>query len=162
MRILIFLSILLFLSSCQKYSFDEKKEIKEEKWSYQDSLEFEFEVTDIGKVYNIYLEIKHQSDFLNQNIYTMVHVRFPDGKERKQQVSLELADSKGEWQGKCSGKYCTRRMSFMPNAVFDQKGKYRLKFDQFTRQEVIEGIQSFRLIVEKTETAKEDNTKKKL
>jgi hypothetical protein len=50
----------------------------------------------------------------------------------------------------------------MPNAVFDQKGKYRLKFNQFTRQETIEGIQSFRLIVEKTETAKEDNNKKKL
>jgi len=162
MRILIFLTLVLFLGACQQYSFDEKKEINEEKWSYKDSLEFEFEVTDIEKVYNIYLEVKHQSDFLYQNIYTMVLVQFPDGKERKQQVSLELADGKGEWQGKCSGKYCTRRMSFMPNAVFDQKGKYRLKFNQFTRQETIEGIQSFRLIVEKTETAKEDNNKKKL
>ncbi len=162
MRILIFLALVLFLGSCQQYCFDEKKDIKEEKWSYQDSLEFEFEVTDIGKVYNIYLEVKHKADFSYQNIYAMLLVQFPDGKERKQQVSLELADGKGEWQGKCSSKYCTRRMSFMPNAVFDQKGKYKIRFDQFNRQETIEGIQSFRLIVEKTETAKEDNTKKKL
>ena len=85
MRILIFLTLVLFLGACQQYSFDEKKEINEEKWSYKDSLEFEFEVTDIEKVYNIYLEVKHQSDFLYQNIYTMVQVQFPDVINIKQE-----------------------------------------------------------------------------
>jgi gliding motility-associated lipoprotein GldH len=157
MRFFIIPFVFLCFTSCQSFFFDEKKELKDGVWAYQNQLAFDFKVDDTTAVYNIFLELKHSSEYPHQNLYAKVHVRFPDGQERKQQVSLELADGKGEWQGKCSGKTCTRRIPFMPNATFDQAGAYQMKFEQFTRQVSVEGINSLRLIVEKTKTKKGEN-----
>ncbi len=157
-----FLAVLvLFLSvSCQHYFFDDKKVLKDEVWNYSDSVAFEFDIKDTNLVYNIFLEVAHKSDYQFQNVYSKLYVNFPDGKERKQNVSLELADSRGEWKGKCSGKYCTSRLPFMPSATFDQAGHYKMKFEQFTRLDSISGIGSLRLIIEETEIPKENSKKK--
>jgi hypothetical protein len=45
----------------------------------------------------------------------------------------------------------------MPNAVFDQIGKYKLSFEQFTRTDNIVGIEKLRLIVEKTKEKRADS-----
>jgi gliding motility-associated lipoprotein GldH len=159
MRILAFL--ILFLSlSCQHYFYDDKKILKDEIWNYSDSVSFEFDVKDTNLVYNIFLEVNHKSDYQFQNVYAKLSVNFPDGKERKQNVSLDLADARGEWKGKCSGKYCTSKLPFMPSAIFDQAGHYKMKFEQFSRQDSISGIGSLRLIIEQTAIPKEDSKKK--
>ncbi len=142
------------MSSCQNFFFDEKKVLDNSLWSYNNSLDFEFLIEDTISIYNIYLEIVHNSEYTYQNIYSKVTVVFPDATNREDKVSMELADSKGEWLGICNTKKCTRRIPFMPNAVFDQKGKYKIKFEQFTRSKVVEGIQSLRLIIEKTHEKK--------
>ncbi len=161
-KMLLFLAF-CSLTACQSYYYDETKELKAAVWTYQNPINFDFKIEDTTTVYNIYLEVEHSAEFPNQNIYAKVHVRFPDGKDRQQQVSLELADGRGEWLGKCSAKTCTRRLAFMPNAVFDQAGAYSMKFEQYTRNESVEGIKSLRLIVEKAKIDKEEkNTKKDL
>jgi gliding motility-associated lipoprotein GldH len=149
--------LLLIFTACERFLYDENKKIPEAVWAYKDLMEFNFEITDTVSLYNIYLEVKHDAVYNAQNIYAKVYVTFPDAKERNQLVSLELADNRGEWLGKCSAKSCTRRIPFMPNASFDQIGKYKLKFEQFTRQEKVKGIESLRMIVEKI---KKDNTDK--
>lgn len=152
--------LIITMGACQHFFFDEKKLLENAVWPYDRILEFEFQIDDSSKVYNIYLEAVHSNEYPNQNVYSKVTVTFPDGKTREQQVSFELADSKGEWLGNCSGKTCSRRMHFMPNAVFDETGKYKMKFEQYTRSEKVEGIHSLRLIIEKTDeqrTAKEKN-----
>ncbi len=155
------------LTGCTNYHYDETKTIADAGWSYVDKKDFNFEISDTSFIYNIYLEVKHSNTYTAQNVYSKVYVSFPDSKTRDQQVSIELADGKGEWLGKCSGKSCVRRIPFMPNAVFDQIGKYKLSFEQFTRTDNIVGIEKLRLIVEKTKdkkavTANNKNQQKKV
>ncbi len=162
-KILFLLFPFIFLA-CKGYEYDEKKNIKDADWSYKDILEFNFEISDTNSLYNIYLEVAHDAAYTAQNLYARVFVTFPNAKERADLVSLELADGRGEWLGKCTSKKCTRRIPFMPNAAFDQTGKYKLKFEQFTRLEKVKGIESLRLIVEKLKDKKDfsDKTKKKV
>jgi gliding motility-associated lipoprotein GldH len=159
----LFLLAMIFIG-CKGFHYDEKKKIADSEWAYQDLMEFNFEISDTNSLYNIYLEVSHAADYSAQNLYSKVHVTFPDATERKQQVSIELADSRGEWLGNCGSKKCTRRISFMPNAAFEQVGKYKLKFEQYSRLEKIKGIESLRLIVEKLKNKKEasENIKNKV
>ena len=154
---LFLLSITVLSMSCTNYHYDETKIIADAGWSYADKKDFNFEISDTNFIYNIYLEVKHSTTYTAQNVYSKVYVSFPDSKTRDQQVSIELADGKGEWLGKCSGKSCIRRIPFMPNAVFDQIGKYKLSFEQFTRTDNIVGIEKLRLIVEKTKEKRADS-----
>lgn len=152
------LSVIFFaMSSCQTYFFDEKNEFKDGEWNFKTLVDFKFNIDDTTRVYNLFLEVNHSTEYSAQNFYSRVHVRFPDGQERKQQISVELADGRGEWIGKCSGKNCVRRIPFMPNAVFDRTGNYQLKFEQFSRTETLKGVKSMRLIIEKTDLNKGEN-----
>jgi len=154
-----------FLMACNGYHYDQKRNIENAEWAYKDLKEFDFEITDTNTLYNIFLEVCHAGDYTAQNLYTKVYVTFPDGSERNDQVSsIELADSRGEWLGNCSSKKCIRRVSFMPNVSFTQAGKYKVKLEQYTRQEKILGVESLRLIVEKLKDKKEatHNNKKKI
>ena len=162
-NIIILILPILFLA-CNGYQYDEQRKIKDADWAYKDLLEFNFEISDTMSLYNIYLEVTHDAAYTAQNLYAKVFVTFPNAKERADIVSLELADGRGEWIGNCSSKKCTRRIPFMPNAAFDQIGKYKLKFEQFTRLEKVKGIESLRLIVEKLKDKKDssDKTKKKV
>jgi len=146
-------------TACEGFQYDEKKNIPDAVWAYGDLMEFNFEISDTLSRYNIYLEVAHDAAFNAQNLYSKVYVTFPDAKVRDQLVSLELADNRGEWLGKCTSKNCTRRIPFMPNAAFDQIGKYKLKFEQFTRQDKVKGIKSLRLIVEKIKDKKASSDK---
>ena len=147
--ILCLCSLWLLMSSCQGALYNEEKVLENEIWAYSNPLSFEFMIEDTTEKYNVFLELKHREDFGTANAYAKLFVKFPDGKEREQQVSFELADSKGEWYGKCSGGSCVNRLSFMPDAVFEQAGNYQIRFQQYTRKDSLEGLQSLRLIVEK-------------
>lgn len=142
------LSLWLFVA-CESAVYNEEKVIENEIWAYSNPLDFAFSIEDTSTLYNVFLEMKHREDFGTANAYAKLYVKFPDGKERVQQVSLELADSKGEWHGKCGGGSCVNRLSFMPNAVFEQAGTYQIRFEQYTRKDSLQGLQSLRLIVEK-------------
>ena len=136
-------------AGCESDVYNEEKKIDNAIWTYANPIEFSFAIEDTTSLYNIFLETKHKEDFPSANAYAKLFVGLPNGTIREQQVSLELADPKGEWYGKCSGGNCLNRLSFMPKANFDQVGIYKIRFEQYTRKDSLEGIESLRLIVEK-------------
>lgn len=143
---------LMMFSSCQSHFFDNTKTVPNGQWAYQDSIVFEFDIQDKSKKYNVFLEVEHSKEYRFANLYTMLHITFPSGKKRNEQVSLELANTVGEWQGTCSGNNCTRKLPFMPNAVFEESGKHRIVLEQYNRTEPMAGINSFRLYIEEVKT----------
>ena len=131
-----------------------------EDWHYGDSIVFEFDIADKAKVYDIFLDVTHSSEYRFANLYTMLHVYFPDGRDRKEQVSLELAEMGGKWMGSCSGGTCTRQIPFMPNAVFEMAGKHRIVLEQYNRQESMQGVKGFRLRIKQREKEQEQGKQK--
>lgn len=157
--ICMFLLTISFASCEQKILFQEEKTIPGGIWTYRDTLNFTFSVTDTSELYNMYVEFAHADVFPNQNIYLKLRTLFPDGKRLGKTRSFDLFDSQGASTGKCSGGDCHVRSVLQDNAYFNTPGEYVITLEQFMRRDSIEGIQSIGLVIEKAGKKKPDTGK---
>lgn len=142
----------LLLTACnQDVIFEETIDIPNAAWSYDDKLPFEFEVSDTTKAYQVLLDIGHAGDFGFQNCYVQITTRFPGGEEKKQAVSLELAEQSGIWNGKCRGNTCHLEIPLQGKAKFKQQGKHSIMVEQFMRVNPLPGINSISLKIKQLE-----------
>ncbi|MCU0345349.1 MAG: gliding motility lipoprotein GldH [Saprospiraceae bacterium] len=131
--------------------FDESKRIPNAAWDYNQPLPFEFEVRDTTKTYQVVLEMTHAGDFGYQNCYVQITTKFPNGEEKKQPVSLELAAQSGIWNGECSGNTCTLEIPLQTKAKFKQPGKHSITVEQFMRVNPLPGIEAIGLKIKQLE-----------
>lgn len=140
---------LLYLAACGNDTLIKKNyDIQPNAWAYRDSLNFDFEVKDTNKIYNITLTVAHQNAYRFQNLYTKIVTIFPNNLRTEQPLSLELYDASGKPQGKCSGGDCKTEIMMQENAYFNQAGKYRITIYQHSRDENLQGIESLALRIE--------------
>jgi gliding motility-associated lipoprotein GldH len=150
-----YISLCLFLGACnESVLFQEEKEIANSIWTYQDTVNIEFNIADTSKLYNMYLTMEHQDTFATQNIYLKLYTLFPNGKRMSRIRSFDLFDIKGEPTGKCSGHQCEAKLLLQENAYFNQTGKHVLTLAQNTRQDALGNIRKVGLLIEKTDKVK--------
>jgi len=138
----------LNLFSCGSV-YDETSLIENGIWTSGDSIEFEFEIQDTSKRYDIFVEVNHQVDYTYQNVYCLVKTFELDTRIREDLCSLELADSKGNWKSEdCNATDCTRKIPFIIRTQFNREGRHKIIFKQNTREASLEGINSLRLLIE--------------
>jgi len=148
--------VLFFLSSCgPNYILDEKKEIANQQWSQTDSLSFTTNIVDTNKIYNLYLDVEHLTEYSYQNMYIRLHSIFPNGDRVTEQVSVELMDQIGRWKGDCNSDDCDFRMTIHKGAFFNQAGAHTFLLEQFMRKNPLEGIQSIAFRIEDTGVSRE-------
>ena len=151
MKYLFFVLPLFSLWSCgPDIECEEELLLQDDIWSYQDSLVAEFNVADTNAVYNIHLILEHSTNFPYQNFYIKIHNRFPDGQELSEQLSLELAASAGVWLGDCDSQQCVLDIPIQAGVYFNQLGDYRVLVEQFSRRELLPGIEKVIFKLEKT------------
>lgn len=146
-----FILAIVLLASCNRPTIKEEAVVSNANWTYADTLQFDFDITDTVHHYNLFLKVEHLSDYQWQNFYTMMNTIFPDGKNIEDLVSLELADKAGNWHGKCRGENCTVWIPIQENAVFNQEGQYRIQMAQYMRRDSIPGIKKITFIAEKAQ-----------
>ncbi|MEM7572003.1 MAG: gliding motility lipoprotein GldH [Bacteroidota bacterium] len=140
---------LLTLTACgPSYIFEETKPIAEDGWSYNDTLNFNFEIVDTSTIYDLHLILDHKDDFASQNTYVRLKLRFPDGKRTDEQLSLQMADAFGVWLGDCRGENCSLDIPIQTGAYFSQSGNYQLTVEQFSRAELLYGITALTFALE--------------
>jgi gliding motility-associated lipoprotein GldH len=153
MRNLIFklsLSICLF-SACGKSNLcDKKYDFPQQTWTYQDTLNFGFEVKDTMALYDLVLNINHRSDYAYRNIYTKIYTQFPDNQRIQQVLSLDISDLTGKSAGNCSGDNCSVEIVLQPNAFFNKVGKHQITLAQFMRADSLKGIEKIAFRVTNT------------
>lgn len=136
----------IMVSSCQSDRYYSKSfSIEKPGWAYQDSLAFTFEVVDTSDLFDLVLQIDHTDEFPFQNLYTRAHTYFPSGKKHTQLLSLELMDKVGFWQGDCSGTSCAFQVPIQENIFFQETGTYRFVLEQYSRNAILNGVQSIGL-----------------
>ena len=146
----IFIGYLLVFSSCGKQHFHiQESTLEDAIWRSSDTLDFEFSIKDTTSRYDIQLGIEHFDEYTFQNLYLKILTDFPDGKQLDQVLSVDLADSKGQWHGKCSGRKCKLGVVLQQNAIFNQIGIHHIRLAQYMRQEQVSGIESVSLILNK-------------
>jgi gliding motility-associated lipoprotein GldH len=142
----------LVLTACgkEKVIFEKEYPIKNSVWTYADTLDFNFDITDTMAIYDIVLNIKHTTAYPMQNIYTHIYTKFPNGARVKQLLSFDIADNTGKWEGDCSGDNCDFTVKLQENAFFNFAGKHSITLEQFTRTDALQNIERIGLkIVDK-------------
>jgi len=139
----LFLPAIALLSACSSdVLYESTVEIPGAVWTYQDTVDFKFEVRDTSALYDLYVDFSYRDDFPHQNVYLMLYTLFPDGTRLNRQYTFDLFDAKGVSTGTCSGHDCRVRILLQENAFFDQAGAYVLTLEQYTRRDSLPGIGS--------------------
>ncbi len=145
MRNLIFFQFsfsMILWSSCGKASLcDKQYDLPQQTWTYQDTLNFTFEVQDTMALYDMVLNIKHPSDYAYRNIYTKIYTQFPDNQRIQQVLSLDVSEPSGKSAGNCSSGKCSVEVVLQPDAFFNKVGKYQITLAQFMRTDSLKGIE---------------------
>jgi gliding motility-associated lipoprotein GldH len=141
------LAIGFFLLSCskEKVLFEKEYALKNTQWTYSDTLNFAFNITDTMAIYDIVLVVKHTPQYAFQNMYTNIYTQFPKGERLKQLLNIDLANNAGKWEGKCNSSECDFEVPIQPDAFFNQTGQHVITLEQYMRAEALIGIKSISL-----------------
>jgi gliding motility-associated lipoprotein GldH len=120
-------------------------------WSVQTKPAFEFKIDDPAQLYNVYLNVRNASMYGYYNLYIKATLTGPAGPVGKPMLhQMILMDPKtGEPRGNGTGDIYDHQFLAMPRQRFPQAGTYRLRLEQYMRQDVLPGIMSVGVRVEK-------------
>ncbi len=136
---------LVALSSCGPELVYEHDHPMPGQWTYVDSVEFSYEIQDIDKGYDLFLEVAHTDVFPTQNLYTRFVTSYPNGLRQSEEVSLELADRFGQWLGDCSGEACLLKIPLQQGTKYPEAGAYGLTIHQYGRQDSLQALNGLSL-----------------
>lgn len=152
MKNITFLFLVITLFSCQQdYIINKTKVIDNAVWNYDNIISFNMEIDDIESLYNLHLIIQHSEEYSYENIYMKIHTQFPSITEKEEQITVQLADRRGDWIGKCNGGSCKIKVFLLEGFKFPEEGQYSFDFEQFTREEGLDAIESLQLQLFKSE-----------
>ena len=143
MRKCICLLACLYLTSCawsDDAILDESVAISEDGWSIDRPVRFETEVTDTAQFYDIYLILRHNTDYEWMNLFLFLTTGFPDETSARDTLECFLSDETGRWFGKGSPSIKSCEMLFKRHVTFPQTGLYTFEFVQGMRTESIKNI----------------------
>ena len=150
--IVLIFTVLLFLSvACDSQRvFEGKKDFSDRNWVFNNPAEFEFEIMDTNRPYNLLFNIRNTSKYQYQNIYLQYYLEDSTGRLLSKELkNIQLFNAvTGVPLGKGLGDLLDIEKVFLEKYSFENPGKYHLRIDQFMRQDSLPEIVSVGLRVE--------------
>ena len=140
---------LLFCSCNTKTYYSEVKTIPHEEWAVDKPLYFKMNIEDSMQYYNMYFLIRNTTDFETQNFYVFMRTKYPDGHTEQDTLGFILCDKFGNWTGRGQGRLKDNKFLFQPKVRFPYNGEYIFTVTHGMRTDVVEGIESFGIVLEK-------------
>jgi len=141
----------LVFASCGPTLVHEQHFELDGQWSYVDSVQFRYEITDTEKAYDLVLQVLHTDVYPTQNLYTRFVTVYPNGLRQSEPVSIELADKFGQWLGDCAGERCELNIPLQQGAKYPENGTYGLTIHQYGRQDSLQAISGIGLSIYEAE-----------
>jgi len=140
-----------YLTSCldNDIVIQQTKDLKNNKWSSSDTAFFKFDITESEARYDIYIDVRNTVDYSYSNLYCFTRIYAPDNSFKADTVELIVAGDDGRWRGKGLGYVRDLRILFKNAYTFQAKGEYRIAIIQGMRTNLLEGIGSIGIRVEK-------------
>ncbi len=131
--------------------FEDKKDFPEKYWVFNNPADFEFEIDDTEQAYNLLFNIRNTPKYQYQNIYLQYYLEDSTGRLLSSELkNILLFNTKtGVPLGKGLGDIFDLERTFLENYSFEKAGKYKLRIDQFMRQDSLPEILSVGLRVER-------------
>jgi len=115
--------------------------IDKEIWDMDEIFQFNPEINDTIGEYDIFINIRNTTEYNFSNIFLFVTIATPDNKMFTDTVEGFLADYKGNWLGKGSGKY--KSNTFLYKTMrFQTAGTFVFLIEHAMREEKLHGIQN--------------------
>jgi gliding motility-associated lipoprotein GldH len=113
--------------------YDQYDQTNNGMWRWQDALEFKVDISDTISQHNIYLQVRHTTDYPLTNLYMFVHVKGPTGLHLKDTVNCILAAPGGKWNGKGVGNRRELHLLYRKQTIFSEPGIYTFTLEQGMR-----------------------------
>lgn len=144
--------LVAFLYSCGSNSvFEAKKDFKKNRWPKTEPVLFDFKIEDASADYDLAYFVRNSLDYPYQNIYLQYYLEDSVGNILSKNLNnVELFNSKtGKPLGDGLGDTYDLEKTFLNNFRFPEPGSYRLRIDQYMRQDTLEHIHSIGFVVRK-------------
>ena len=143
-----FLGLLLFASCDKTRVFDRYESIPGD-WHRDSLVRFRFSAPDTVNNYDLFLNLRNNSDYNFSNIYLITELNFPNGKVISDTLQYEMAAPGGEWLGTGFGDVKESKLWYKENIRFTEAGEYLLTVQQAMRKrDSVQGIQQLEGITE--------------
>lgn len=143
-----FLAGILSMSCDEKRVFDQYESFPNE-WNRDSIAEFNFEAPDTLNNYNLFLNVRNNSDYKYSNLYLITEIAFPNGRVISDTLQYEMAKPSGEWLGTGFGNVKESKLWYKQNFRFTESGEYVVTVQQAMRhRDSIEGIRDLEGITE--------------
>ena len=128
MRIIfVFLSLLL-LVCCNTNTESSYSVFEEDSWHADSIITLNHSVVDSTTKHNLYLKIRHTTDFEYQNIFLFV-----DFQEKRDTIEVTLSEKNGKWLGSGFGDVKEVEYCFAKEVIFNSKKTGNITFEQAMR-----------------------------
>ncbi|MEO8087270.1 MAG: gliding motility lipoprotein GldH [Bacteroidota bacterium] len=149
-RFLFFLSVSVFLFSCDKnVVFEKNISIPDYKWEMNNTLRLEAEISDTVSPHNIYINVRNGSGYEFSNLFLFMTTVTPKGMVAHDTLELTLADVRGKWLGSGSGDVWDNRILFKSNFKFPEVGLWHFDLQQAMRINPLQNVMDAGMRIER-------------
>ncbi len=149
-HLIILVLAVITLSSCNKGKIYEKRQHFENyTWNRFKPLFFEVAVVDTKSEYNVYLTLRHITQYPYDNLKINLTLYAPSGEERTTMHTFLIKDKEGKFLGSGAGDLWDVKLLVKSNYYFNQEGTYKFQIDNLMDYFDIVGLVDMGLIVEK-------------
>ncbi len=142
--------ITLMLFSCGSGRvYEEYKKLPDYSWSRFENIIFETEIEDADANYNIYIAIRHITQYPFKNLLVTTIMQTPSGEQRLLEYDLKLRDDNGKPLGNGMGELWDINIPLRKNFKFNEAGPLIIEFENRMPQPQTPGIMEIGLIIEK-------------
>ena len=153
MRIYFSIAVSVLLLGCDsKRVFEDNHEFQQRSWKTTDQVQFDFQIADTSRKYNVLMNIRNSLDYPYARIFVNYDLVKQDNISLSQKMIAEyLFDQKtGKPFGTSGiGDIYDHQIPLLKNYSFEKAGSYKIKLNQFMRMDTIAGILAVGIRVEK-------------
>lgn len=133
LKFLLFLSALILISCDDKRVFDEYKSVGTT-WHKDSIVSFELPNLEVSRKYNLYVNLRDNSDFKYNNIFLIISLQQPNKQTKVDTLEFEMANPDGSLLGDGFSDTKENKLVYKLNEAFTLKGKYVVKIQQAVRE----------------------------
>ncbi len=125
-------------------------EIPQSTWNFDSIVEFSFEIeAPVSQQCNVITFIRNDKTYSYQNFWFYVEKVYPDSTVSCDTIECYLADQRGRWLGSGLRNVLEMPVLIEQNADFTQTGTYTYKLRHAMRDDLLRGIHSLGIKIEK-------------
>lgn len=150
-RLLIIGFCVLLLGACEpNRTFEQNSSISEAQWQQSEPVELSLEISDTVSTYNLYLSVRHTTDYPFSNLWLNLTTTYPSGNSGTLRKQIYLGNNEAmTWNGECIRDICLAQIPIVEGHHFSELGEYQFTIEHIMRTNPLPEILDVGLRIEK-------------